>query len=159
MHDRTPELIGNYSAITNAYNEEFSLKIKNFLEKINFTGICHFDVEYDVKRKKFYVFEMNIRQGRSNFYTYASGANLMSLIVDDYIYNKNNKFYIANEKFTVSIIPKFLLKYCLKKNGKTIEPGKFYRFGISSYDRNILRYLYQAKWDYRIVKGYLKYNK
>jgi len=159
MHDRTPELIGNYSAITNAYLEEFSLQIKEFLEKIKFTGICHFDVEYDIKRKKFYAFEMNIRQGRSNFYTYASGANLMEQIVDDYIYNKDNEFYIANNKFTVSIIPKFLLKYCLKKNGLKPDLGKFYRFALASYDRNIKRYIYQLIWDYRIVKGYLKYNK
>lgn len=159
MHDRTPELIGNYSAITNAYLEDFSLEIKKFLEKIKFTGIGHFDVEYDIKRKKFYVFEMNIRQGRSNFYTFASGANLMEQIVDDYIYNKDNEFYIANNKFTVSILPKFLLKYCLKKNNQTPEFGKFYRFALASYDRNIFRYLYQIRWDYRIVRGYLKYNK
>ena len=159
MHDRTPELIGNYSAITNAYVEDLSLKLKDFLEKIKFTGIGHFDVEYDVKRKKFYVFEMNIRQGRSNFYTYASGANLMEQIVDDYIYEKDNEFYIANNKFTVSIIPKFLLKYCLKKNGQTPEFGTFFRFALANYDRNILRYLYQVRWDYRIVKGFLKYNK
>ncbi len=159
MHDRTPELIGNYSAITNAVDEEFSLKLKDFLESIKFTGICHFDVEYDINRKKFYVFEMNIRQGRSNFYTFASGANLMKEIVDDYIYEKDNKFYIANKKFTVSILPKFILKYCLKKNGKIPELGKFYRFSLASYDRNIIRYLYQVRWDYRILRGFLKYNK
>ncbi|MBQ8892473.1 MAG: hypothetical protein IJ068_06405 [Bacilli bacterium] len=159
MHDRTPELIGNYSAITNAYEKELSFQIKDFLEKIKFTGICHFDVQYDINRKKFYVFEMNIRQGRSNFYTYASGANLMSQIVDDYIYNKDDKFYIANNKFTVSIIPKFLLKYCLKKNNQNPQFGKFYRFALASYDRNVFRYVYQMIWDYRILKGFFKYNK
>lgn len=159
MHDRTPELIGNYSAITNAYIEDLSLELKDFLEKMNFTGICHFDVEYDIKRKKFYVFEMNIRQGRSNFYTCVSGANLMEQIVDDYIYNKDNKFYIANNKYTVSIIPKFLLKFCLSKNEKNNDFGKFYRFSLASYDRNILRYLYQLRWDYHIIKGFFKYNR
>lgn len=158
MHDRTPELIGNYSAITNAYIEEFSLEIKKFLENIKFTGICHFDVVYDIKRKKYFVFEMNIRQGRSNMYTLASGVNLAKYLVDDYIYDKDNKFYIANSKYTVSIVPKFLLKYCLKKNGEVPELGSFYRFGLAKYDRNILRYIYQIRWDYRIVKGYLKYN-
>ena len=59
---------------------------KDFLEKIKFTGICHFDVEYDIKRKKYYLFEMNIRQGRSNFYTYASGVNLIEYLIDDYIF-------------------------------------------------------------------------
>ena len=159
MHDRTPELIGNYSAIGSAYDEEFSLKIKDFLEKIKFTGICHFDVEYDIKRKKFYVFEMNIRQGRSNFYTCASGANLMKAIVDDYIYDRDNVLYIADNKFIVSIIPKFLLKYCLNKNGQHLENYKFYRFGLAKYDRILLRYFYQMRWDYNILRGYLKYNR
>lgn len=159
MHDRTPELIGNYSAITNAYEEEVSLKIKNFLEKISFQGICHFDVQYDLKRKKFYIFEMNIRQGRSNLYTLASGVNLMKELVDDYIYNKANEFYIANKEFTVSIIPKFLLKYCLKKNNQVPNLNNFYRFALAKYDLNVIRFLYQIKWDYRILKGYLKYNR
>ena len=159
MHDRTPELIGNYSAITGAYEKEFSMQLKDFLEKIKFTGIGHFDVEYDIKRKKFYVFEMNIRQGRSNFYTCASGANLMEQVVDDYIFNKNNDFYIANKKYTVSILPKFLLRYCLKKNGQNPNLGEFYRFGMANYDFNPIRYIHQLRWDYRIIKGYLKYNR
>ena len=155
MHDRTPELIGNYSAITSAYNEEFSLQIKDFLEKIKFTGICHFDVSYDNKRKKFYVFEMNIRQGRSNLYTLYSGANLMKQIVDDYIYDKDNDFYIANNNFTISIVPKIILKMCTHKKNFS----KFYRFGLVSYDKNIFRYIYQLRWDFRIIKGFIKNNK
>ena len=102
MHDRTPELIGNYSAISNAYLEELSHQIKKFLEAIKFTGICHFDIEYDIKRKKCYIFEMNIRQGRSNFYTFASGVNLVEYVVDDYIYNKKKEFRIANNVMPVS---------------------------------------------------------
>lgn len=158
MHDRTPNLIGNYSAITNVYLKDLCLELKDFLEKIKFTGICHFDIEYDIKRKKYYVFEINIRQGRSNFYTYAGGANLIEQIVDDYIYNKDNKFYIANNKYIVSIIPKFLLKYCLKKNKKFYINKKFYRFTLTKYDRNIIRYIYQLIWDFHIIKGYFKYN-
>lgn len=158
MHDRTPELIGNYSAITNAYEKEFSLQLKAFLEKINFTGICHFDVQYDIKRKKFYVFEMNIRQGRSNLYTLASGVNLIEYVIDDYIYNKKKDFYIANKEFTVSILPKCLLKYCLSKNNQKVKIENFSRFALVKYDLNLSRCIKQLKWDYRIVKGYLRYN-
>ncbi len=158
MHDRTPELIGNYNAITNAYDKDLSLKLKNFLESINFTGTCHFDVQYDIKRKKYYVFEMNIRQGRSNFYTLASGVNLAKLIVDDYIYNKDDKFFIANKSFTASIVPKRELINSLKKNGQHIKITNFKRFTLASYDINPLRYYYQYKWDKKIINGYSKYN-
>ena len=158
MHDRTPELIGNYNAITNAYNEELSLKLKNFLENINFTGICHFDVQYDVKNDRYVVFEINIRQGRSNYYTLASKTNLMKLIVDDYIYNKEQTFFIANTPFTASIPPKWALKRSLKKNNQKIEIKNFSRFTLAPYDRNLKRYYYQYSWDKKIIRDYFKYN-
>jgi len=158
MHDRSPKLIGNYNAIGRAYNKEFSLEIKKFLEKIKFTGICHFDVEYDVIRKKYYVFEMNIRQGRSNMYTLASGMNLAKLIVDDYIYDKDEEFFIANKDFTVSIVPKCMLKYSLKRTNTKYKIKNFKRFGLAPYDRNLKRYYHQLLWDKKIMTEYLKYN-
>ena len=102
---------------------------------------------------------MNIRQGRSNFYTYASGVNLCEYLIDDYIYNKEKEFKIANKPFVVSIIPKCMLKYCLNKNQQKVKIKNFYRFSLSKYDINIIRYLYQMKWDYHIIHDYLKYNK
>lgn len=158
MHDRTPELIGNYNAIMNAYNEELSLKFKNFLEQIKFTGICHFDVQYDVKNDRYVVFEINIRQGRSNYYTLASKTNLMKLIVDDYIYNKEQEFFIANTPFVASIPPKWALKKSLKKNNQKIDIKNFSRFTLAPYDRNLKRYYYQYRWDKKMINDYFKYN-
>lgn len=158
MHDRTPELIGNYNAITNAYNETLSLKLKNFLEKIKFTGICHFDVQYDSKNDRYVIFEINIRQGRSNYYTLASKTNLMKLIVDDYIYNKEQKFFIANNLFVVSILPKYVLKKSLKRKRQKIQLNNFSRFTLAPYDRNLKRYYYQYRWDKRLIRDYFKYN-
>lgn len=160
MHDRTPELIGNYNAITNACNKDLCMKLKHFLECIGFTGICHFDVQYDYKRQGYVVFEMNIRQGRSNYYTTASGVNFPNLIVEDYIFNKNSKFFIAEKEFTVSVVPKMMLKYALSKShSKKYQIKNFFRFGLSPYDRNFKRYIYQFLWDMRTMKNYIKYNR
>lgn len=160
MHDRTPELIGNYNAITNACDKELCMKLKHFLEQIDFTGICHFDVQYDEKRKKYVVFEINIRQGRSNYYTAASGVNMPKLIVDDYIYHKDSDFFIAERDFTVSVVPKFMLKYALKQSHtKKYKIKNFYRFGLAPYDRGLKRYVYQLLWDLRTMKNHLKYNR
>lgn len=158
MHDRSPSLIGNYNAITNFYNEELSLKLKSFLEKIKFNGICHFDVIYDRNRDKYYVLEINVRQGRSNYYTAASGVNLASYIVDDYINNIDKEFTIINNEFVVSIIPKFILKMCLKENKKFIKGKKFFRFCLAKYDLNFKRLFNQIKWDRRIIKSFFKYK-
>lgn len=158
MHDRTPELIGNYNAITNAYNEELSLKLKKFLEGIKFKGICHFDVQYDRKNNRYVVYEINIRQGRSNYYTLASKVNLAKLVVDDYIYNKDSEFMIANNPFVASIVPKRALRKSLKKHNHHINIKNFSRFTLASYDFNLWRLYYQYKWDQKIVKAYFKYN-
>lgn len=158
MHDRTPELIGNYNAITNYYNEELSLKLKYFLEQIKFTGICHFDIQFDRKNNRYVIYEINIRQGRSNYYTLASKTNLMKLIVDDYIYNKEQPFFIANNNFTASIVPKWALKKSLKKHHQKTNITNFSRFTLAPYDRNFKRYYCQYRWDQKIIDAYFKYN-
>lgn len=158
MHDRTPELIGNYNAITNAYNKDLNLKLKSFLEAIKFTGICHFDIQYDKKNDRYVIFEMNIRQGKSNYYTLRSGVNLAKLIVDDYIYKKNSKFFIANNEYTVSIVSKHALKKSLKKHNQNIKIKNFSRFTLAPYDRVLKRYYSEYIWDKEILKAYYKYN-
>ncbi len=160
MHDRTPELIGNYNAITNARDEALSEMLRSFLEKIRFTGICHFDIQYDKKRQGYVVFEMNIRQGRSNLYTCASGVNLAKLLVEDYIEHKKSPYFLADKAFTVSVVPKCMLKYALKRSGvKPYEIVNFHRFGLAPYDRNLKQYLYQLAWDLRTMKNFNKYNR
>lgn len=154
MHDRTPELIGNYNAITNAYDEEFSHVLKEFVEKIKYTGIGHFDVVYDRKRERYVVFEINIRQGRSNMYTLASGVNLMEYIVDDYIKNVKKEFTIANKPFTVSVVSKRQLKKCVPS--ASVE--NHFRFCLAPYDMNLKRLYCQYKWDKRVLEGFKKYN-
>lgn len=155
MHDRTPELIGNYNAITNAYNEKLSIELKDFVEKIKYTGIGHFDVVFDRLRKKYVVLEINIRQGRSNLYTLASGVNLMEYLVDDYINNINKEFKIASKKFVVSVVSKRMLKKCVKN----VRVDNHYRFALAPYDINLRRLKCQKIWDKKIIDGFKKYNK
>ncbi|NLK40044.1 MAG: hypothetical protein GX303_07405, partial [Clostridiales bacterium] len=159
MHDRTPERIGNYNAITHSYNERLCFKLKSFIEKIKFTGICHFDIQYDKKSNRFVIFEMNLRQGRGNLHTLASGMNLMKLVVDDYIYNRADGFFIANRPFTVSVISRAALKYCLSKTGRQVPTENFCRFTLAPYDLNPMRLYCQARWDFRVIREYLQYQK
>lgn len=158
MHDRTPELIGNYFAITAACDEALCLRLKDFLEKIEFTGICHFDIQYDPRRADFVVFEMNIRQGRSNLYTLAAGMNLAELLVRDYIDGSLDGFFIADRPFTVSVLPRPALKYCLARKGLRAPSGPFYRFALAPCDWSPMRLYCQMRWDVRVMKAYLKYN-
>lgn len=161
MEDRTPELIGNYNAISNARDVELSMKLKEFVEGIGFTGICHFDIQYVEDWDEYVVFEINIRQGRSNMYTLASGVNLAQYVVEDYIYHDHkDDFYIADKEFTVSAVSEKRLKKALAgTSAEQYISSNFYRFQLAPYDKGLKRSLRQEKADRLIMEEYFKHAK
>ncbi len=66
LEEHTPKAIGNHAAIITEYNEQIMNSIKTFLEKISYTGYANFDIKYDTRDNTYRVFEINLRQGRSN---------------------------------------------------------------------------------------------
>ena len=85
LADPTPEAIGNYAAIIPDYNEGFCLKIKSFLESIGYEGIANFDIKFDPRDGEYKLFEINLRQGRTNFFVTLNGFNLAEYFVDDLV--------------------------------------------------------------------------
>ena len=110
LEEHTPYGIGNYKALISDGNDELYKKIKDFLEKINYIGFSNFDLKYDYRDKKYKLFEINIRQGRSSFFTTAAGCNLSRYLVDDYIYDKNYETVYNYNKYLWLATPKRLLK-------------------------------------------------
>ena len=109
LEEHTPHGIGNHAVIINEYNEDVTVKIKKFLEDINFVGFSNFDIKYDEKDGKYKVFEINVRQGRSNYYVTGSGNNIVKYLVEDYIENKDIPFKIAKERCLWSVVPKYVM--------------------------------------------------
>lgn len=85
LEDPTPEAVGNYVAILPEYNLKLYQQIERFLTAINYTGFANFDFKYDARDNTYKVFEINLRQGRSSFYTTLNGYNLATYLVDDYV--------------------------------------------------------------------------
>lgn len=83
LEEHTPKGIGNHTAILTEYHPEVMEKIKAFLEDVGYVGFSNFDIKYDHRDGKFKVFEINLRQGRSNHYITNSGMNLAKLLVSD----------------------------------------------------------------------------
>ena len=110
LEEHTPYGIGNYKALISDGNKELYDKIKNFLEKINYVGYSNFDLKYDYRDNKYKLFEINIRQGRSSFFTTAAGCNLSRYIVDDYIYNNDDEIVFNYNKHLWLATPKSMLK-------------------------------------------------
>lgn len=100
LEEHTPHGIGNHAVILTEVDEPLCEKIRAFLEAIGFVGFSNFDIKYDRRDGKYKVFEINCRQGRSNYYVTAAGMNIARLVVekwddngDDCVLNRNEVFW------------------------------------------------------------------
>lgn len=120
LEEHTPHGLGNHAVIINEYNKELMDKLYDFLEEIQYTGFSNFDIKYDERDRKYKVFEINLRQGRSNFYVTGSGFNIAQCLVDDYIENKKMPVIVANSKNLWLVIPKQVaFKYIKDEKAKS----------------------------------------
>lgn len=89
LEEHTPKALGNHAAILTEYNEPLMQKLKAFLEDIGYTGFANFDIKYDSRDGGYSVFEINLRQGRSNYYMTGAGENLARLVAEDAVYGRD----------------------------------------------------------------------
>lgn len=165
LQEHTKSGIGNLTVVINGYNQfgntkEIQQKLKKFLESIRFTGACEFDLKYDIRDKKFKVFEINPRQARSSYYLTKCGYNLATYYVDDLIYNKNNDFVFIENEVALSFVPNYIIRkyiknkeykkkfFELKKKGLFTHPLE-YKKDMSKERRN---WLFKRKINY--IKKY-----
>lgn len=129
LQEHTVTAIGNYTALITRYNEEVMLKLKGFLEALNYVGYANFDLKYDERDGKFKVFEVNIRQGRSSYYITACGHNMAKYFVDDVIHGQQKPLTLLNEKFLFTVVPKIVLKKFVANNEVRAEVKELIRAG------------------------------
>ncbi len=114
LQEHTVTAIGNYTALITRYDEPLMKKLKNFLEEIGYVGFANFDLKYDHRDGKMKVFEVNIRQGRSSYYTTSCGHNMAKYIVDDVIYDRPKSCTYLNKEHLFTVVPKYVLKRFVK---------------------------------------------
>lgn len=105
LEEHTPHGLGNHAVILLEKNEELCMKIKAFLEDLNYVGFSNFDIKYDRRDGKYKLFEINCRQGRSNYYVTGGGYNVAKYFVEDRIEEKDLPFTIAGNKALWSVVP------------------------------------------------------
>ena len=97
-----PHGLGNHAAIVSEDTTSLPLveNIRNMLEACHYTGFSNFDIKYSGTPGDYRVFEINLRQGRSNYYVTATGMNIARLVVEkwndggtDCVLNKNEVFW------------------------------------------------------------------
>ncbi|MBN7772197.1 ATP-grasp domain-containing protein [Clostridium aminobutyricum] len=106
LEEHTPHGIGNHAVIITEYNETVEAQFKKLLENMNYIGFSNFDIKYDIRDSKFKVFEINTRQGRSNYYVTGAGANVAKLLVEDYIEDKPMEEQLIKNKHLWLVVPK-----------------------------------------------------
>lgn len=168
LQERTPTGVGNCTLLINGFNEYVStettekivLKLKEFLEKIGYAGFAEFDLKYDPKNKNFKIFEINPRQARSSYYLSPLGKNLVKVLVDDLIYEKQNNFEFLTKKVVLSFVPKYVIKNYIESEKlkteilQTIKQGKFVRPLYYSKDTSIKRFFYLLLKDWKYIQKY-----
>jgi D-aspartate ligase len=105
MEEHTPRGLGNHSVIINEVNEDLCKEVSILLKGIGYVGYFNFDIKYDSRDGRYKFLELNIRQGRSNYYVTGAGYNLAKYVVDDYIYDKEIEYTLATNKKLWLVIP------------------------------------------------------
>ena len=102
----SPHGIGNHAVILTERDEALELKIKGLLEALHFVGFSNFDIKYDSRDGRYKAFEINCRQGRSNYYVTGAGHNIARLVVEDRIEEKELPFTMTGNRSLWRMVPK-----------------------------------------------------
>ena len=164
LEEHSPHGIGNHAVILTEHDEELSQKIKGLLEDLHFTGFSNFDIKYDQRDGKYKAFEINCRQGRSNYYVTGSGHNIAKLVVEDRVEHKDLPFVITQDKSLWRMVPKnvafgFTPKRYHKEMKELIRAGKDSHSLVYDQDSSFRRWLRVLKNHLGNMKRFKQYNK
>ena len=102
IEEHTPKGLGNHAAIVTEPVSSLPCAeaIKNMLEDMGYTGFSNFDLKFTGEEGDFRCFEINLRQGRSNYYVTSCGMNIARLACEkwddegeDCVRNENAHFW------------------------------------------------------------------
>ena len=131
LEEHTPHGLGNHAVIITEPNDALMERVKNLLEDLHYVGFSNFDIKYDSRDGKYKFFEINTRQGRSNYYVTGSGFNVAKYVVEEYIYGKEIPYETAQEEHLWLVVPKNVARRYVrqpenkKKLNRLIREGKW----------------------------------
>ena len=162
LEEHTPYGIGNHAVIITEDCPELYEKFKSLLEDIGYTGFSNFDIKYDSRDGKYKAFEINTRQGRSNFYVTGSGHNIARLFVEDFVYDRPIAEDISRNEHLWMVVPKGVaFRYAPAYKGKMkklIKDKKYVNplwFAEDNDPERILRLIKSQIGHYKKFKTYL----
>lgn len=159
LEEHTGHAIGNHAVIVTEHEPELCERLRAFLEDIKFTGFSNFDLKYDERDGKFKAFEINCRQGRSNYYVTGAGHNLAKYLVEDRIEHKDCPLNVTKNRHLWWVVPKSVAydyvnpayhqeMQTLDRAGASVNPL------LCPYDRGLMHRLRIWRGQRRYVKWY-----
>ncbi len=106
LEEHTRHGIGNHAVIITEPGGELYDTFRHFLEDIHFVGFSNFDIKFDPRDGKFKAFEINCRQGRSNYYVTGAGHNLAKFLVEDVVFHKEQAPVYGENRHLWMAIPR-----------------------------------------------------
>ena len=161
LEEHSPHGIGNHAVIITEHDEGLCGRIRGMLEDIGYVGFSNFDIKYDQRDGKYKAFEINTRQGRSNYYVTGSGHNIARYLVGDLVEGKDLPLTVVESRSLWRMLPRRLaFKFIPKRYHQELRA--LIRAGA---DRHSMEYRpdYTAKRIWRIWKNhigcYVRFNK
>ena len=164
LEEHSPHGIGNHAVIITEHDEGLCGKIRGMLEDIGYVGFSNFDIKYDRRDGKYKAFEINCRQGRSNYYVTGAGHNIARLVVEDRIEGKDLPFQMTKNLSLWRMVPKKVaFKFTPKKYHEEmralIRAGEDSHSLVYNRDASIKRRLRVCKNHLGNIKRFDRYNK
>lgn len=106
LEEHTPKGLGNHASIITEYNPELTEKLSGMLDSVGYRGFANFDIKFDPRDGTMRAFEVNLRQGRSNYYITSSGINIAELLVRDCILGESIEPVEASAPHFWTSVPK-----------------------------------------------------
>ncbi len=98
LEEHTPKGLGNHAAVITEKNDALMDMLKTFLENVGYVGFSNFDIKLDPRDGQMKLFEINVRQGRSNYFVTAAGNNIARWIVEDWIEKRSFEGCLYSER-------------------------------------------------------------
>lgn len=89
LSDMRPMWVGNHLVQVDHDDSQMYGIAEKIVASLDYQGLFNFDFKKDAKSGKVYTLEMNIRQGRTFYYSTLAGVNLIKIATEDMILGKS----------------------------------------------------------------------
>ncbi|MGO3018526.1 MAG: carboxylate--amine ligase [Anaerococcus sp.] len=89
VSDKREMWVGNHIVQIDCNDERMYDLAEKITRELDYHGLFNFDFKVDSKTGEIFALEMNIRQGRTFYYSILAGVNLIKVAIDDAVFGKS----------------------------------------------------------------------